>query len=106
MFPDKVVLRGDGEDVAVVKAAIVDSEGRVVPTASNRIEFSVDGPAFVPGVGNGDPVCHEPDKASSRSAFNGLACAIIRTRVDSGTAVVRAFSDELSPGMVNFRVAP
>jgi len=106
VFPDRVVLRGDGEDVAVLRAAVVDSEGRVVPTAGNKIDFAVDGPGRVLGVGNGDPICHEPDVASSRSAFSGLCCALIQAKPEGGTVVVRANSQGLASGMLNLRVVP
>jgi beta-galactosidase len=32
-----------------------------VPTATNPIQFSLEGPGRIIGVGNGDPSCHEPD---------------------------------------------
>jgi len=106
LFPDKVVLKGNGEDVVVIKAAIVDAEGRVVPTADNRIDFDVSNNGVILGVGNGNPISHEPDKASSRCAFNGYACAIIKARIGEGTMVVRGFSGDLKAGMINLRVMP
>jgi len=33
----------------------------VVPTADNPVQFSLEGPGRIIGVGNGDPSCHEPD---------------------------------------------
>jgi beta-galactosidase len=33
----------------------------VVPVATNLVEFDLDGPGKILGVGNGDPSCHEPD---------------------------------------------
>jgi beta-galactosidase len=35
--------------------------------------------AVILGVGNGDPSCHEPDKATGRSAFGGLARVIVQS---------------------------
>jgi beta-galactosidase len=52
----------DGEDVSVVTVKAVDSEGREVPGASNLVQFSVEGPAHILGVGNGDPISHEADR--------------------------------------------
>ena len=54
------------------------AQGRVVPSASNNITFSiVSGPGRIIGVGNGDPFCYEPNKASWRSAYHGLARVVI-----------------------------
>jgi len=48
--------------VSVVTVQVTDSQGRLVPTASNLIRFSLEGPGQIIGVGNGDPSCHEPDR--------------------------------------------
>ena len=61
LTPDRAELRADGEDVAVVTVAVVDAQGRVVPTANVPIAFTLDGPGRIVGVGNGDPTSHEPD---------------------------------------------
>jgi beta-galactosidase len=45
----------------VVTVSLLDGQGRWVPTAHNKIFFSVSGPGRILGVGNGDPGCHEPD---------------------------------------------
>ncbi|MFG6488462.1 beta-galactosidase GalA [Roseateles sp. BYS78W] len=59
---DRAKLRAGGDDVAVVTVNVVDREGRVVPTASNRIAFETTGPVRLIGMGNGDPGSHEADK--------------------------------------------
>ena len=70
-------LKADGEDVSMIEVAIVDAQGRVVPTADNLVNFAVQGAGRVIGVGNGDPADHEPDIANSRHAFNGYCLAIV-----------------------------
>jgi beta-galactosidase len=59
--PDRAAINADGEDVSVITVAVTDAQGRVVPVASNLVEFAVEGPGKILGVGNGDPSCHEPD---------------------------------------------
>ncbi|WP_343639931.1 beta-galactosidase GalA [Roseateles sp.] len=66
---DRQKIRADGSDVAVVTVNVVDSEGRVVPTASQRIGFEVEGAARLIGMGNGDPGSHEADKPAERHRF-------------------------------------
>jgi beta-galactosidase len=58
---DRTMIGADGEDVAVITVAVTDDQGRIVPTAANLIQFSLQGPGRIIGVGNGDPSCHEPD---------------------------------------------
>ncbi|MGO9110350.1 MAG: beta-galactosidase GalA [Thermoguttaceae bacterium] len=92
---DRSSLAADSADLAVVNVAIVDAQGRFVPVAGNKITFTVTGPGKLIGVGNGDPSSHEPDKARSRSAFNGLAQAIVQTTSTSGKIVFKAESPGL-----------
>jgi hypothetical protein len=79
-------LLADGEDAALVRASIVDSEGRLCSAASDMSPVSfavVSGPGRVLGVGNGDPSSHEPNVASKRSAYAGLARVVVQVSVDA-----------------------
>ncbi|MDP9050175.1 MAG: DUF4982 domain-containing protein [Acidobacteriota bacterium] len=98
---DRTKISADGQDLAVINVSIVDAQGRPVPTAGNKVVFALSGPANVIGVGNGDPSCHEPDKASERSAFNGLCMAIVQSkRGEAGTVGVTVTSEGLQPATV------
>lgn len=61
LTPNHSIINADGEDVSVFTVYVTDSQGRVVPVASNMIKFDLNGPGKIIGVGNGDPSCHEPD---------------------------------------------
>lgn len=98
--PDRSSLAADGEDAIPVAAWVEDAAGRPVPTASCRIELAAAGPARVIGVGNGDPLCHEPDRASARSLFNGLCQAIVQSSGGPGRAVLTAVSPGLEPARI------
>jgi beta-galactosidase len=97
---DRTALTADGRDCAVIRAEVVDAKGRTVPKANNLIRFDVTGSAAIIGVGNGDPNCHEPDKATQRSAFNGLCCAIVQTGKAAGPVTISATADGLTSGKV------
>jgi beta-galactosidase len=73
-------LKNDGCDAMPVTVRVLDKKGRAVPTANLPIEFSINESGSILGVGNGDPNCHEPDKASKRSLFNGLAQVTIQSK--------------------------
>ncbi|MGA3171682.1 MAG: beta-galactosidase GalA [Chthoniobacteraceae bacterium] len=98
--PDRSKLSADGTDLSVVTVKIVDSSGRVVPTAGNLVRFSVTGSGRILGVGNGDPSCHEPDKASRRSAFNGLCQVLLQTTRTPGEISLQAESQGLKTAAV------
>ncbi|MEH3034877.1 MAG: DUF4982 domain-containing protein [Sphingomonas adhaesiva] len=97
---DRRLLDASGDDVAILRAEIVDRAGRTVPDAGHRVRFTVAGDAAVIGVGNGDPTCLEPDRASERSAFHALCQAIVRVGARAGTVRVNAAADGLVPGGV------
>ena len=84
-------------DVVLVNAIIADARGRPVPTADNLLRFSAAGGEVI-GVGNGNPNSIEPDVASERHAFNGLAQAIIR--VGRGPVDISVASDALTGSRV------
>ena len=89
-------LVADGDDVAMVKVRVVDATGALVRTANTPdVQFGVEGPGKVIGVGNGDAASHEPDKASRRAAFNGLARAIVQATTEAGLITLTASSATL-----------
>jgi beta-galactosidase len=89
---DCSTLKADGCDVAVIRVAIKDASGRVVPVADNLVKFSIEGPGKIIGTGNGDPSSHEPDKAAQRKAFNGYCLLLVQTDRSAGEIRVKASS--------------
>ena len=91
----RIVL--DGHDVALIRATIVDAHGTTVNTATHNVTFTVvSGPGRVLGVGNGDPMCKEPHQAPWRSAYSGLARAVIKVTQDAASsAATRALIREI-----------
>lgn len=59
--PDRSQIAGDGKDISIVNLFGLDAGGRVVPTATEKLEFEIEGPGKILGVGNGDPTSLEPD---------------------------------------------
>jgi len=90
---DRTEINADGEDVAILKVEVLDKEGRLVPTADNKIGFKITGEGVLIGVGNGDPNCQESDKKPMRSVFNGLAQVIVESSKNPGEIQVEAFKD-------------
>ena len=92
---DVNTLKADGCDVAVIRVAIKDAKGRVVPTADNLVHFSIEGPGRIIGTGNGNPSSHEPDKATQRMAFNGYCIVLVQTNKQAGEIRLKASSEKL-----------
>ena len=100
LAPDRKSLMADGQDTVPIAVRIVDSRGRVVPTADNMVHFAIEGPGVISGVGNGDPSCHEPNQADYRSAFKGLCMVLARATRHSGTIRLSATSPGLKSATV------
>ena len=105
---DRSEIDADGEDIAILTVEALDKDGRPVPTANHHIGFRVTGPGALIGVGNGDPNCHESDKESKRSLFNGLAQVIVQATKIPGEIYVEALKGEgesadLTPAKIAIR---
>ena len=93
---DRYSLAADGQDLSFVTVDVVDSKGVRIPDANHLIKFSVEGPAEIVGVDNGDQCCHESFKATQHTAFNGKCLCIVRSiKGKTGRVVVRANADGL-----------
>lgn len=97
---DRERLFADGEDVAMLAVSAVDARGRLCPRADDAVIFEITGDARVIGVGNGNPVSHEPDRADRRRLFNGLAQAIVQTGRRGGPITVTARAEGLRPAVL------
>jgi len=97
---DRATIASNGEDVSVIAVEIQDADGRIVPTAMNDVAFSLSGAGRIIGVGNGDPSSHEADRATKRSAFNGLCMALVQSTKQSGAITISASSPGLASAAV------
>lgn len=102
--PDRRTIQADGRDVSMVTVTVVDSSGRMVPTAINTITFGIGGGTII-GLGNGDPADHEADHPTNnvyiRSVFNGLAQVIVQSTDHAGPITLTASA----PGLISTNVA-
>jgi len=89
-------LAADGRSVAQLEVSLTDAEGNFCPQADNMITFTVEGPAALLGVDNGNPRGRESMKGNRISAFHGKALVLIRSLGESGKCVVRASADGLT----------
>ncbi|WP_330276108.1 DUF4982 domain-containing protein [Lentzea sp. NBC_00516] len=89
LTPDRRVTKADDRSLAFVTAEVVDRAGVVVPDADDLISFQVRGGGLA-GLDNGRQESAENYQASSRTAFNGKALAIVRSGQTSSVITVTA----------------
>ncbi len=84
LTPDRSELLADGADLCFVTVRILDGRGDVVPRCHPMLRFSVQGPAELVALDNGDPTCLESFVGREHSAFHGLCLAVLRTKDKPG----------------------
>ena len=105
LLPDRNTLDGNGWDSLPITVQAVDEKGLVVPTACMMAEFEAEGAGTIIGLGNGDPNCHEMDKGTQHSLFNGYAQTIVRSKEgSSGSLTLHVKSAGLKPATVTIQV--
>lgn len=101
---DRSTLRADGTDLSFITVKMVDQRGVIAPRASNRIQFTIDGPGDIAATDNGDPTSFEPFPSHERNAFNGYALVIVRTRAGQpGRIVLSAKSGDIEGGSLTLQ---
>lgn len=97
LTPDRDATLADGKSLTFVTADAVDSAGVVVPGADNLISFQVSGGSLAV-LDNGRQESAENYQASSRTAFNGKALAMVRSGQGSSAITVTARAPGLQTG--------
>jgi hypothetical protein len=97
LTPDRVEVAADGEDLVFFTVEALDRAGRPHPLAHDLVLFTVEGPASIAAVGNGNPLSFEPFVSDRRHLFFGKALLIVRPASgDGGAIVVRATAPGLA----------
>jgi beta-galactosidase len=97
---DRKNINANMQDIANITVEIVDEKGLVVPTASNALEFKVEGEGVLIGTDNGNPSDKTQMKSKKRSAYNGLALAVIQSTEKGGNINVSATSVGLKEAVI------
>lgn len=106
---DRESIVCDGTDLSYITVDVQDTDGNIVPTASNQIEFTIEGDGEIVGVDNGDPTSKERYKDTNgvwqRKAFNGKALVIVRSLDTEGSFTVTASANGLASASVTVKTA-
>ncbi|MGB8490610.1 MAG: beta-galactosidase GalB [Bacteroidales bacterium] len=98
---DRQEIRNDGTDLVFITIRVEDRNGLMVPRTGNLVNFTVDGPAGIVAVDNGDATSHDPFQASYRKAFNGMCLVILKAEKGaSGAFTLKAESKGLKGAAV------
>lgn len=88
LLADQQTWKADGQDLQHIRIIAVDSKGRRVPFAQDKLSFSVEGDARIVAVDNGNNSSDEAHVATTRSLYNGSALVILRAGKKAGQVVL------------------
>jgi beta-galactosidase len=104
--PDVNELRADARDVCHLEFRIVDARGVRVPDATPEVTFTVDGPARIIGIENGELNSPATGKDGVRNAYHGHGLAIVQSTRKPGKVRVMARSAGLNEAAVEIETKP
>ncbi len=105
LYPERKTICANGEDAAIIKVAVLDEAGRVVPDADNMIRFEIEGSARFLGAGNGNSHCHESDKETQHRVYHGLCQVLLLASDKPGLITFKAASNGLRTATLHLKAA-
>src|SRR6185437_1164940 len=99
-------LGASWDDVAIVRATIVDANGIPVPRADDLISFGIRGLGVIAATDNGDNANHESFQTAQRQAYLGECVAFVKAGDNHGTIKVSANAAGLKPSSVTLQIVP
>lgn len=106
LTPDRPTISADGRELSFLTVTAADEDGLMVPRSKPELKFEITGPGEIVPADNGDPTDHTSFQSISRSAFNGLALALVRAKPGSSDPImVRVLANRHSPADVTLNAA-
>ncbi|AYV47760.1 glycoside hydrolase family 2 [Caulobacter flavus] len=92
------------DELAFVRARVVDAKGVVVPSADDAITFQVSGAGAFVAADNAAPTDHAAFASPTRKAWQGKAVALVRGAGEGGSLTVTATAPGLVAGKASLKV--
>lgn len=102
---DKATVQAGSSDLIYITCDIVDQEGTLCPTASNKVTFSITGGTIL-GTDCGHGACVERLQGTEHHAFNGKCLCVVKADENAGEIVVTATADGLTVGIIRVQKTP
>jgi beta-galactosidase len=99
-------LPNDWDDVAYVRATVVDAHGTRVPSAEQLITFGIAGPGTIIAVDSGSLGTHESFRGNQRRTSAGSCVAIVRGAANAGKITISASAEGMSVEKISLDAAP
>ena len=104
LTPDRKSLKANGDDLSYLLVEAVDQDGNLCPLAMDDVKFTLEGPAAIAGVGNGDHHFPAEFDVDHVTLFYGKAMLIVRAIEGKGGSIrVTAMSKGLREAEASLR---
>jgi len=97
---DRTLIKSNGQDLSYITVELTDTNGIRNPKAANLLNFEIEGPGTIIGVGNANPVSLESYQLPQRKAWQGRCLVIIKSETYSGEINLKVTSDGLVPSEI------
>lgn len=84
LVSDRNEINADGNDLAFVTVCLTDDDGTLIPYASDKLSFEVDGTGTLIAACNGDATSTESFTAPAMRLYNGQLVVIVRSTTQTG----------------------
>ena len=98
--PDRADINANGEDLAFVTVSVVDKNGNECPTATNQLNFKVNGNGFYRAACNGDPTSLEMFHLPTMKLFSGKLVVLVGSTDKKGPIELSVTGKGLISGKV------
>ncbi|HUQ67071.1 MAG TPA: glycoside hydrolase family 2 TIM barrel-domain containing protein [Flavitalea sp.] len=98
---DRKNIKANGQDLAYVAIGLVDQNGNILPKADDMINFEIDGPGTIEGVGNANPMSTESYQQHHRKLWRGKCLVIIKSTEEAGDIKLTATMNGIHSQSVN-----
>jgi beta-galactosidase len=101
---DRTELKANGQDLSYITVELTDTDGIRNPKAENLVEFEIEGPGTIIGVGNANPISLESYQLPKRKAWRGKCMVIVKSLQKTGEIALKASSTDLKSAEVKINI--
>ncbi|MDB5249202.1 MAG: hypothetical protein JWQ40_3596 [Segetibacter sp.] len=94
---DRTQIKADGQDLSYITVELADANGTRDPKAENLVQFEIEGPGTIAGVGNANPISVESYQQPQRKLWQGRCQVIIKSAKQAGPITLRANTAGVEP---------
>ncbi|WP_321370128.1 beta-galactosidase GalB [uncultured Draconibacterium sp.] len=100
---DRTEISADGNDLSYITVSVVDKDGNLCPTATNQLNFKVNGAGKYKAVCNGDATSIELFHLPTMKAFSGKLVVTVQSIEEAGEMQLEVSGEGLESATISIR---